>query len=304
MKYAFLQEEGAWPERKERMHNMKIAIATDSTSGIYPEEAKQLGVYVLPMPVTIDGQEYLETVDLDHEFFFRKQREGAEITTSQPSPAALVDLWDDLLKTHDGVLYLPMTSGLSSSYATACSMAQDYDGKVAVVNTRRISVPLCQAVLDARVLASSGLSLDEIHARLEEKALCSSVYITPTTLEYLKKGGRITPAAAAIGMVLNIKPVLQIQGGGVDAFAKVRGMKQATEKMFAALDHDLETRFAGKNVRIFAAYSGDPSVGEDWKAKMEARYGERFVRIDHLALNVCCHTGPGTIGLACAEVEE
>ena len=283
---------------------MRIAIATDSTSGICPEEAKQLGVYVLPMPVTIDGQEYLETVDLDHAFFFRKQREGAQITTSQPSPAALEDLWEELLKTHDGVLYLPMTSGLSSSYANARSLSLNYDGKVAVVDTRRISVPLYQAVLDAGVLASRGLSLAEIHAHLEEKALCSSVYITPSTLEYLKKGGRITPAAAAIGMVLNIKPVLQIQGGRIDAYAKVRGMKQATEKMFSALDHDLETRFAGKKVRIFAAYSGDPSVGESWKAQVQARYGERFARIDHLALNVCCHTGPDTIGLGCAEVEE
>lgn len=283
---------------------MKIAIATDSTSGICPQEAQQLGITVLPMPVTIDGQEYLETVDLDREFFFRKQQEGAQITTSQPSPAALEDLWENLLETHDAVLYLPMTSGLSSSYASAMSLADDYEGKVAVVDTRRISVPLYQMVMDARVLVSRQLSLQEIRTRLEEKALCSSIYLTPTTLEYLKKGGRVTPAAAAIGTVLNIKPVLQIQGAGVDAYAKVRGMKQAAEKMFSALDQDLETRFAGKKVHIFAAYSGEQSVGESWKAQLEARYGDRFVRIDHLALNVCCHTGPGTIGVACAEAEE
>ena len=286
------------------MHDMKIAIATDSTSGIYPDEAQQLGISVLPMPVTIDGQEYLETVNLEHDFFFRKQQEGAQITTSQPAPADLEDLWNNLLTTHDAVLYLPMTSGLSSSYASALALSDDYDGKVAVVDTRRISVPLYQMAADAKKLADRGLSLQEIRVRLEEKALIASIYLTPTTLEYLKKGGRITPAAAAIGTVLNIKPVLQIQGAGVDAYAKVRGMKQAAEKMFSALDQDLETRFAGKNVRIFAAYSGDASVGEAWKAQLEARYGERFVRIDHLALNVCCHTGPGTVGVACAEVEE
>ncbi len=283
---------------------MKIAIVTDTTSGLTPQEAKELGVWVLPMPVTIDGQEYLETLDLDRNFFNQKQVEGAVITTSQPSPAALTELWEELLEDHDGVLYLPMTSGLSSSFATARSLSVDYDGKVFVADIKRISVLLWQAVMDARVLATKGLSLQEIGKRLEEKALCASIYITPVTLEYLKKGGRLTPAAAAIGAVLNIKPVLQIQGGGVDTFAKVRGMKQATEKMFSALDQDLETRFAGKKVHIFAAYSGEPSVGEAWYTQMKAHYGDRFVRMDPLALNITCHTGPGTIGLGCAEFEE
>ena len=283
---------------------MKIAIVTDTTSGLTPQEAKQLGVWVLPMPVTIDGQEYLETVDLDRDFFNQKQVEGAVITTSQPSPAALSELWEELLEDHDGVLYLPMTSGLSSSFATARSLSADYDGKVFVADVKRISVLLWQAVMDARVLAAKGLSLQEIGETLEEKALCASIYITPVTLEYLKKGGRLTPAAAAIGTVLNIKPVLQIQGGGVDTFAKVRGMKQATEKMFSALDQDLATRFAGKKVHIFAAYSGDSSVGEAWYAQMKEHYGDRFVRMDPLALNITCHTGPGTIGLGCAEFEE
>ena len=283
---------------------MKIAIVTDTTSGLTPQEAKELGVWVLPMPVTIDGREYLETVDLDRDFFNQKQVEGAVITTSQPSPAALTELWEELLEDHDGVLYLPMTSGLSSSFATARSLSADYDGKVFVADVKRISVLLWQAVMDARVLAAKGLSLREIGEKLEEKALCASIYITPVTLEYLKKGGRLTPAAAAIGTVLNIKPVLQIQGGGVDTFAKVRGMKQATEKMFSALDQDLETRFAGKKVHIFAAYSGDPSVGEAWYAQMQEHYGDRFVRMDPLALNITCHTGPGTIGLGCAEFEE
>ncbi len=283
---------------------MKIAIATDSTSGICPREAAELGIWVLPMPVTIDGREYLETVDLDRDFFFQKQQEGAVITTSQPAPADLTGLWDKLLENHDGVVYLPMSSGLSSSYATACILAEDYDGKVVVADARRISVLLWQAVLDAKLLADRGLSPQEICRRLEENALHGSIYIVPTTLEYLKKGGRLTPAAAAIGTVLNIKPVLQIQGGGVDTYAKVRGTKQAIDKMFAALDHDLDTRFAGKKVRVFAAYSGDSTVGEDWKARMEDRYGERFVRMDTLALNICCHTGPGAVALGCAEFED
>lgn len=282
---------------------MNIAIATDTTSGISREEAQQLGVFVLPMPVTIDGREYLESVDLGRDFFFRKQVEGAEITTSQPSPGALTELWDKLLEDHEGVLYLPMTSGLSSSYATAAALAADYDGRVAVADTRRISVPLWQMVQDALTLARRGLPLSQLKQRLEEQALCASIYITPVTLEYLKKGGRITPAAAAIGTVLNVKPVLQIQGGGVDAFAKVRGMKQAVEKMFSALDQDLATRFAGKKTRVFAAYSGEESVGENWKRQMESHYGEQFVRIDPLALNICCHTGPGAIALGCAEYE-
>ena len=230
--------------------------------------------------------------------------EGAEITTSQPSPAALTDLWDQLLEDHDEVLYLPMTSGLSSSYATAVTLAGDYDGKVAVADAKRISVLLWQAVQDARVLAEKGLSLEEICRRLEENALNFSIYITPVTLEYLKKGGRVTPAAAAIGTMLNIKPVLQIQGGGVDAFAKVRGMKQAVEKMFSALEQDLETRFAGKKVHIFAAYSGGDEVGESWREQVEARYGERFTRIDPLSLNICCHTGPGALGVGCAVYED
>ena len=283
---------------------MKIAIVTDSTSGITEEEARQLGVFVLPMPVTIDGQEYLEGVDLAREFFFQKQEEGAQITTSQPSPAALESQWNQLMEHYDQILYLPMTSGLSGSYATACALAQEWEGKVAVVNTRRISVPLWQMVEDARTLVGRGLTLKEICRRLEENADNSSIYILPATLEYLKRGGRVTPAAAAIGTVLNIKPVLQIQGGGVDAYAKVRGLKQAVAKMFAALDEDLETRFAGKTVRVFAAYSGDNSVGEQWKEQMQTHYGERFVRIDPLALNITCHTGPDAIALGCAVVEE
>lgn len=281
---------------------MKIAIATDSTSGIRPQEAERLGVRVLPMPVTIDGREYLETVDLEHDFFFQKQAQGAEITTSQPAPGTLTEMWDELLRNHDGVLYIPMTSGLSSSYATAATLAEDYGGRVMVADAKRISVPLWQAVMDALTLVKKGLPLADICRRLEEKALCASIYITTATLEFLKKGGRITPAAAAIGTVLNLKPVLQIQGGQVDAYAKVRGIKQAVEKMFDALDQDLATRFAGKEVHIFAAYSGEPEFGREWQDQVARHYPE-LVRCDPLALNICCHTGPGAMGVGCAEFE-
>ena len=283
---------------------MKIAIVTDSNSGIYPEEAKQMGVWVVPMPVNIDGTEYLETVDLERDFFFRKQEEGASITTSQPSPGLLTELWDELLETHDGILYIPMTSGLSSSWATAVALADDYDGKVRVPDAKRISVPMWQVVQDALTLVNKGLSLDEVADRIEANALESSIYVSPTTLTYLKKGGRITPAAAAIGTVLNIKPVLQIQGGGVDAYAKVRGMRQAVFKMFDALDKDIETRFAGKKVHIFAAYSGDPEMGKTWKSVVQDRYPDAEVRCDPLALCICVHTGPGAVGVGCAVYEE
>ena len=283
---------------------MKIAIATDSTSGLSREEAARLDVTVLAMPVTIDDRDYHEGEDLTPEFFFRRQAEGAVITTSQVAPSVLTDLWESLLETHDYVIHIPMTSGLSSSCAMSRGLSAEYDGRVLVADARRISVPLWQTVNDARLLADRGLAPEEIVRRLEDNALNSSIYILPTTLEYLKKGGRITPAAAAIGTVLNIKPVLQIQGGGVDAYAKVRGTRQAMDKMFAALDEDLATRFAGKKVRVFAAYSGDASVGEEWKAKMEAHYGDLFVRMDPLALNICCHTGPGAVALGCAVYEE
>ncbi len=282
---------------------MNFAIVTDTTSAISQQEAQSMGIFVLPMPVTIDGRQYLEGIDLDPEFFFRKQAEGADITTSQPAPGAVTELWDEVLKNYDGVLYLPMSSGLSSSYNTACTLAEDYGGRVVVVDTKRVAPPLWQTIQDALLLQRRGLSMEEIRARLESQALACTIYITPPTLEFLKRGGRITPAAAAVGTVLNLKPVLQIQGGKVDAFARVRGMKQATQRMFTALEHDIATRFAGKPVRIFAAYSGTPDVGESWGEQMRARYGERFIRIDPLALNICCHTGPGALGLGCTEYE-
>lgn len=283
---------------------MRIALATDSNSGIPAAEAKQLGIGLLSMPFSIDGEIHYEGVDLTALDFYQAQAEGRDITTTQPSPGAVVDLWDQLLKDYDAVVYIPMSSGLSNSCATAQMLAEEYGGKVQVADVRRISVTQRQAVLDGLRLAERGLVPEEIRSRLEENALNSSIYITVDTLKYLKKGGRITPAAAAIGSVLNIKPVLQIQGGKLDAFAKVRGMRQAAVKMREALQSDLDGRFAGKNVRIMAAYSGDEELGRRWVDWLSGQFPGREICSAPLTLSIACHTGPGAIGLGCSEYEE
>ena len=204
----------------------KIAIVTDSNSGIVQAEAKELGIYVIPMPFMIDGKDYLEEINLTQEEFYQKLTEGAEISTSMPSPGSVTDLWDELLKEYDEIVYIPMSSGLSSSCQTAIMLADDYDGKVVVVNNQRISVTMRQSVLDAMELAEAGKSAAEIQTILEEQKMESSIYIMLNTLTYLKRGGRITPAAAALGTLLKIKPVLQLQGEKLDAFAKARTVKQ------------------------------------------------------------------------------
>ena len=276
---------------------MKIAIATDSTSGIYPDEAQQLGISVLPMPVTIDGQEYLETVNLEHDFFFRKQQEGAQITTSQPAPADLEDLWNNLLTTHDAVLYLPMTSGLSSSYASALALSDDYDGKVAVVDTRRISVPLYQMAADAKKLADRGLSLQEIRVRLEEKALSASIYLTPTTLEYLKKGGRISAATAAAGTLLSIKPAIAVCDGEVVMAGKARGNHQGNlllEKLI--LEHG-GVNFSKPVALVYSGLNDD--LLQKFIAECPDLWGGRTeLPCYSLGCAIGTHVGPGAYGVA------
>ena len=214
---------------------MKIAAATDSNSGITQDQAKQLGVHVLPMPFIIDGQMYYEGVDLTHEEFFRRMEEGADITTSQPSPGEVTDFWDKLLEEYDAVVYIPMSSGLSGSCQTAMLLAEDYEGKIYVVNNQRISVTQMQSVLDARDLIKKGYAAAQIRNILEETKFDSSIYVTVTTLKYLKKGGRITPAAAMLGTLLQIKPVLTIQGEKLDAFSKARTLKQGKTIMMTAI---------------------------------------------------------------------
>ena len=227
--------------------DMRTAIATDSNSGITQEQAEKLGIYVLPMPFMINGEMFYEGVNLTHEEFFRQMEEGADITTSQPSPGEVTDFWDKLLKEYDEILYIPMSSGLSGSCQTAIMLSDDYDGKVQVVNNQRISVTQEQSALDARDLAAKGYEAAQIKEILERVKYESSIYITLTTLKYLKKGGRITPAAAALGTLLRIKPVLTIQGEKLDAFSKARTAKQARSIMLTALAKDLDERFHDKN---------------------------------------------------------
>lgn len=279
----------------------KTAIATDSNSGISQELAKKLGISVIPMPFTIDDQLYFEDVTLTQEQFYEKLQSDCTITTSQPAPGDVMDLWDRLLDKYDEVVYIPMSSGLSNSCETALMLAEDYDGKVFVVNNQRISVTQKLSVLDAIELAKQGRSGAEIKDFLEETKLESSIYITVDTLKYLKQGGRVTPAAAAIGTILNIKPVLQIQGEKLDSFAKARGFKQAKKIMLDAVEKDMKERFAGQKVHLQAAYTCSEADAREWKQEIEARFPGSEVDMDKLTLSIACHIGPGAIAIACTK---
>ena len=282
---------------------MKIAAATDSNSGITQDQAKQLGVHVLPMPFIIDGQMYYEGVDLTHEEFFRRMEEGADITTSQPSPGEVTDFWDKLLEEYDAVVYIPMSSGLSGSCQTAMLLAEDYEGKVYVVNNQRISVTQMQSVLDARDLIKKGYAAAQIRNILEETKFDSSIYVTVTTLKYLKKGGRITPAAAMLGTLLQIKPVLTIQGEKLDAFSKARTLKQGKTIMMTALKKDLETRFHDPEARhtwLEIAYTCSDEMAQEFKETVAEIYPYANICIARLSLSIACHIGPGCLAVACS----
>lgn len=282
---------------------MKIAAATDSNSGITQDQAKQLGVHVLPMPFIIDGQMYYEGVDLTHEEFFRRMEEGADITTSQPSPGEVTDFWDKLLEEYDAVVYIPMSSGLSGSCQTAMLLAEDYEGKVYVVNNQRISVTQMQSVLDARDLIKKGYAAAQIRNILEETKFDSSIYVTVTTLKYLKKGGRITPAAAMLGTLLQIKPVLTIQGEKLDAFSKARTLKQGKTIMMTALKKDLETRFRDPEARhtwLEIAYTCSDEMAQEFKETVAEIYPDANICIAPLSLSIACHIGPGCLAVACS----
>lgn len=222
----------------------KVAVVTDSNSGITQERGKELGIYVLPMPFFIDGELFLEDITLTQDQFYERLGADADISTSQPSPGDVMELWEEVLKDYDEIVCIPMSSGLSSTCSTAMSIAAEYKGRVQVVNNQRISVTQEQSVYDAMKLRNQGMSATQIKEVLEREKMQASIYITVDTLKYLKKGGRITPAAAAIGTVLNLKPVLQIQGEKLDAFAKVRGWKAAKKTMLNAIEKDLNERFA------------------------------------------------------------
>ena len=284
----------------------KIAIVTDSNSGITQAQAKEFGVTVLPMPFYINEELFYEDINLTQADFYEKLEGNADISTSQPAVGDVLDLWNSLLKEYDEIVHIPMSSGLSGSCETAIMLAQDFDGKVQVVNNQRISVTQRQAVLDAKTLAEQGKSAAEIREYLERTKFDSSIYITVDTLKYLKKGGRITPAAAALGTLLRIKPVLQIQGEKLDAFSKARTMKQAKTTMLHAIQADFKDRFhAGEQAEgmwIQVAYSGtDRTEAEAFKAELQALYPNHEIVMDPLSLSVSCHIGPGALAIACTK---
>lgn len=280
----------------------KTVITTDSNSGIAQAEARRLGLSVLPMPFYINDQLYLEDITLSQPEFYRFLEQDAEISTSQPSIASVTEFWDKALEDCDEIVHIPMSSGLSSSCETAMALAAaDYPGRVWVVDNKRISWTQKQSVLEAMALARQGMEGREIKALLEEYALESSIYIAVDTLKYLKKGGRITPAAASIGAVFNIKPVLQIQGGKLDAFAKVRGMKQARARMIEAVQSDLAGRFAGSPVYLRGAYTCTEEEALEWKAQLKAAFPGQEIYLDRLSLSVSCHIGAGAMAVVCCK---
>ena len=287
---------------------MKVAIITDSNSGITQEEGKQLGIRIVPMPFMINGEEYLEDITLTQQEFYAKLGEGSDISTSQPSPESIMALWDEVLEEYDEIVHIPMSSGLSGSCQTAMMLAEDYDGKVEVVNNQRISVTQRQSALDAKELAAKGMCAAEIKEKLEDVKFDSSIYITLDTLKYLKKGGRITPAAAALGTLLRLKPVLTVQGEKLDAFAKARTMKQAKSIMVAAITKDLEERFGdrtGKNVHLEVAHTDNQEEADEFAKELRELFpatGE--IVIAPLSLSVSCHIGPGSLAVACSKVIE
>ncbi len=286
----------------------KIAIVTDSNAGFTEQEVKELGIFILPMPFTIDEIEYFEGVNLSQAQFYEKLKNDASIFTSQPSPAAVLEQWDELLKEYDQVVSIPMSSSLSSTYATAKMLAEDYDGKVVVVDNMRISVTQMAAVRDAKHLVNQGKSAIEIKQVLEDTKSDSSIYITLTTLKYLKKGGRITPAAAAVGSMLKIKPILQIQGGKLDEFSKARTLSHAKTTMIDAVKVDIEHRFGGlKANQVILDIAHTNSEGEALKFKEEVEEafpGYKVRTIAPLSLSVACHIGDGALALTCTKVLE
>ena len=282
----------------------KVAILTDSNSGITQAAGKDLGISVLPMPFFIDGEQYYEDINLTQEQFYKRLSEDADISTSQPSVGELQDRFDELLKEYDEVVFIPMSSGLSGTCQTASMIAEEYDGKICVVNNQRISVTQRQSVMDAKMLAEKGCGAAEIKEILEREKMQSSIYITLETLKYLKKGGRITPAAAAIGTVLRLNPVLQIQGEKLDAYAKARGKASAKKIMLKAMANDMNTRFADSfkagRVHIEAAYAGNFEEANEWAEMVKAEYPQLDFHMDPLSLSVACHIGYGAIAIACS----
>ena len=289
---------------------MKIAVVTDSNSGITQAQAKDMGVAVLPMPFMIDGETYYEDITLTREQFYQRLKDNADIATSQPTPDSILKMWDKLLKEYDQIIHIPMSSGLSGSCSTAMMLAgeDEYEGKVFVVDNRRISVTQYQSVKDAQMLAAMGMDGTQIKKRLEETAADSVVFITVDTLKYLKKGGRITPAAAALGTLLKIKPVLIILGEKLDSFAKARTMKQAKTMMMNAIQKELDGRLHDsecRNCHLAIAHTDNEEAALEFKKEVEERFPNADVYMAPLSLSIACHIGPGSLAVtATRKMEE
>ena len=284
--------------------NKKIVVITDDNSGFSKEEANKLNIKVLKMPIIIDGEVFFENETITKEEFFDKLNKNEDISTSQPSPGIILEIWENLLKEYDYILHIPMSSGLSASCQTALSLAEEkeFKDKVFVVDNHRISVTLKQSVYDAITLINKGLSAKEIKEKLESEAGNASIYISVDTLKYLKKGGRITPSTALIGEALHIKPVLQLFGGKLDSYKKCLGTKQAVNALKTAIKNDLETKFKdySRDELVFsAAYTGKDDtiikkVVEEIKEELNI---DTPIIIDHLSLSVSTHIGEGALAL-------
>lgn len=289
---------------------MKIAVVTDSNSGITQAQAKEMGVAVLPMPFMIDGETYYEDITLTREQFYQRLKDNADIATSQPTPDSILKMWDKLLKEYDQIIHIPMSSGLSGSCSTAMMLAgeDEYEGKVFVVDNRRISVTQYQSVKDAQMLAAMGMDGTQIKKRLEKTAADSVIFITVDTLKYLKKGGRITPAAAALGTLLKIKPVLIILGEKLDSFAKARTMKQAKTMMINAIQKELDGRLHDsecRNCHLAIAHTDNEEAALEFKKEVEERFPNADVYMAPLSLSIACHIGPGSLAVtATRKMEE
>ena len=282
----------------------RVAIVSDSNSGITQVEAKELGVTILPMPFFVGDKTLYEDMDLTQEEFYQMLSEDVDISTSMPLVGNVTDTWDELLKEYDEIVHIPMSSGLSGSCETAMMLAQDYEGKVQVVNNQRISVTQRQSVMDAMALVEQGRGAAEIKEILEREKFESSIYIMVDTLYYLKKGGRITPAAATLGTLLKLKPVLQIQGETLDAFAKARTVKQAKNIMIEAMKNDMENRFkdpTGEHMHLEMAYTKDLEAAEAFKKEVEEAFPGMEICMNPLSLSVSCHIGPGALAVACSK---
>ncbi len=282
----------------------KIAVVTDSNSGITQKQAQEMGLYVLPMPFMINNETYFEDITLSQAEFYERLASGADVVTSQPSPDSVMKLWDELLQTYDEIVHIPMSSGLSGSCQSALMLAADYEGRVQVVNNQRISVTQRQSALDAMELAVKGMDAAQIKQFLEDDKFNSSIYIMLDTLYYLKKGGRITPAAAALGTILRLKPVLQIQGDKLDAFAKARTVSQGKSIMINAVCNDMEKRFGGvnkDNIWLQIAYTYDLDAAKQLRDEVAAQFPGFAIHMDPLSLSIACHIGPGSLAVACCK---